>query len=70
MDIPLNDIAVKVHKCTKYDKVLEVVFLTLCWYPVYCFRVVERTKSEKNISETIIENVIILDFLIADILSK
>ena len=46
------------------------MLLRVCRYPVYCFTVVEATKSAKNIWEPVIENVIIVGFLMADNSSK
>ena len=49
---------------------LLVVLLTVFWYAVFPFVLVEKTKSTKNIWEPVIEEVIILGFLMADTSSK
>ena len=46
--------------------VFILVLLTVFRYAVFCFVLVEKMKSAKNIWETVIENVIVLSFLIAD----
>ena len=43
-----------------------LVLLTVFRYAEYRFILVEKTKSTKNIWEPVIENVIILGFLMAD----
>ena len=43
-----------------------VVLLTVFRYAEYHFALVEKTKSAKNIWEPVIENVIILGFLMAE----
>ena len=40
------------------------VFNGLCRYMVYCFVVVETTKSAKNILEAVIENIIFVGWVI------
>ena len=40
------------------------------WYAVYCFVLVKKTKSAKHIWEPVIENIIILGFLMTDTLFK
>ena len=48
-------------------KEMEIlVLLTVFPYAVFCFILVEKTKSTKNIWEPVIENIIILGFLMAD----
>ena len=44
----------------------RLVLLTIFWYAVFRFVLVEKTKSAKNIWEPVFENVIILGFLMAD----
>ena len=46
------------------------MLLTVFRYAVFHFVLVEKTKSAKNIWEPVIENVIILGFLMADTSSK
>ena len=59
-----------VQRVVKWHKEILVVLLTVLWYAVFCFVLVEKTKSAKNICELVIENVIILGFLMADTSSK
>ena len=47
-----------------------LVLLTVFRYAVFRFVLVEKTKSAKNIWELVIEEVIILGFLMADTSSK
>ena len=47
-----------------------VVLLTVYRYAEYCFVLVEKAKSAKNIWEPVFEDVIILGFLMADTSSK
>ena len=48
----------------------KLVLLTVFRYAVFRFVLVEKTKSAKNIWEPVIEEVIILGFLMADTSSK
>ena len=45
---------------------MTLVLLTVFRYTEYCFLLVEKTKSAKKIWEPVIENIIILGFLVAD----
>ena len=47
-----------------------ILVLTVCRYAEYRFVLVDKTKSAKNIWEPVFEDVIILDFLMADTSSK
>ena len=49
---------------------LNLVFLMVFWYAVFHFVLVEKTKSLNYIWEPVIENFIILGFLVTDISSK
>ena len=53
-----------------YNIVNLLVLLTAFRYAVFCFVLVEKPKSAKNIWELVFENVIILCFLMADTSSK
>ena len=49
---------------------VNLVLLMVNWYSVFHFSLVETAKSAKNTWEPVIENIIILGFLMADTLPK